>query len=102
MDVKIYNDESFKVKKCDIEELISSIEEISPNMKQYDLNGKKALQKIASNARIPDLTCENKTTCTNIQLSSGAYQFVVMNLVRSLKKDDIIENEAMAAKCLKN
>ena len=40
------------------------------------------------------------STCINIQLSSGAYQHVAMEIVRTIKTSDVVENDHMTAKCV--
>ena len=71
-------------------------------VKNYTLNHKKALEKIAENTKIPNLNQNYQNTCICIQMSSGAYQLAAMEFIRKVKENDVIEINGTRATCSKS
>ena len=61
-------------------------EEQQSSTKKYTMNEAKALEVIMKNTKVSDFKREDKSTCTILRFSSGAYQQVVMVAVDSFKE----------------
>ena len=96
------NSDSNGIGSWERKEIINYITNEESHTKEYNLNYKKALDKIAANAKLSNRSRVNKNTCVNFQLSSKAYQCILIDLARKLKKGYVIENNIMTAICTNN
>ena len=66
------------------------------------MNKDRALEAIEKNARRANFKREDKSTCTNISLSSGTYQQVIMNLINTVNVNDTVKVNNESVTCKKN
>ena len=71
-------------------------------VKNYTLNQKRAMEKIAENTKIPNLVLNKQTSCISIQMSSGAYQVAALGLLRSVSGEKVVEYKERKAVCTKS
>ena len=69
--------------------------------KNYSLNQRKAMEKIAENAKLLPFEIKSQNSCTTIQFNSGAYKLIMMNVAKCIKEGDKIQFDEYEATCMK-
>ena len=60
------------------------------------------MEFISENSTSEPIKTETKGTCVNIQLNSGAYQIVVLNIFAHIKENDYVNQNSEGLKCIRN
>ena len=70
-------------------------------VRNFTLNQRKALEKLAENTKLCNYDIKTQNSCTTIQMNSGIYILAIMRIAKSIKEGDTIEYGENRAVCSK-